>query len=292
MLGLLFVAILTSFPLSVAVSANAQQTDRDRDGLTGKVNTVVEESGWQEGNSSAFIMRTAYDLNGNIAEVESYTRKADGSHYPEKITTVYERDAEGRVTYKKSQDEKGALRSGVIYTYDDHANLTEEQHVDKDGRVLGKIEHRRSSDGKDMETKTFLSDGKLKSESREIYDRTGRLIEFIEFAGCDKIQNCSERKSRTVNIYDSQGHMTESQIFTADGKLDEKRTYKYDPKSDRIVELHTLAADKSVKRKEEYKYKVDSMGNWVEKLTRESRANSRVREISIIRRTITYHSSS
>jgi len=285
------VVCITAVLVVMGATTTAAQTDRTRDGLTGMVKMVTEESGtWVEG-SIIFVQTTVYDRAGNTAEFEISQYKVGSSRFPERLRSIYERNAHGKIAVKKSFDEAGVLQSQVVYIYDEKANRTEERHLDKDGRLLLKFIKTYDTSGHEVETKSYSGDGSLKSKWQSVYDQKGNLVLHSSFTDCVADQNCRTLEYKAVNTYDSQGNLTESLILKSDGKIDEKRVNRYDS-ANHLIEKATFNADGSLREKEVYSYKFDESGNWIERVTSKLNANSRLEQASTNRRTITYYAGS
>lgn len=202
--------------------ANAN-TDRQRAGFLGPVQSVAEESKIK-GGSRTHYTRSTYDENGYEIESVIGTLKTIYKYYPQ------EHKREG-----KSYRQDGSPEGGDVYIYDANDNIME--HI------------------------FYNSDGSIRLKWSFTYDEKGKETQIIlQQAGG------STSKQTMVNNYDANGNHVRELIYKADGSLDKRRIFTYDEKG-RLKEKVVYNPDNSLSEKETYVYKIDSVGNWIEKTT-------------------------
>lgn len=271
-----------------AFASTTTKTDRERLGLIGPVQKMIEESGTQgEGDRWIDVETTLYDRIGNVIETEKTMGRKSS---PEKGKTIYERSTDGKSITRKTFGQDGSLLLKGLHLYDEKGNRVEDRNYDKEGNLLFKLVHVYDGDGNLVETKSYLRDGSLKSKSVSVYDSNGNMISMSSFTGCTSQQGC-KLEYKAVNKYDAKGNLSETMTYKADGMLDERRVYTHNANGQE-QEKTVYNADGSILEKETYAYEHDSVGNWIKRAT--TKAVSKEGKLMleppyIIKRTITYY---
>ncbi len=230
------------------------------EGLKGAVHKVIEE--W---DSNRF-MASYYDRAGNLTKLEMGHR-GNGKVQTERRQTIFERDDGGRRTVSRSIGGDGLPLDEIRYSYDERGNLIEEGTYRKN-KLLFKSIHAYDEGGHKLETKTYLSDGSLKSKSVYTYDIKGNIATIDSYKDCTSDQTC-KLDYKAVDAYDEQGRMTEAVIYKADGTIDEKRVYTYNANGHE-QEIIVYSGTGTIRKKETASYEYDSNGNWTKRTTIES----------------------
>lgn len=242
--------------------AGLVKSDREVEGLKGAVHKVIEE--W---DSNRF-MANYYDRTGNLTKFEMGHR-GSGKVKTERRQTIFERDAGGQKTVSRSIGADGLPLDEIRYSYDERGNLVE-QGTYRNNKLLFKSVHAYDDQGHKLETKTYLSDGSLKSKSVYTYDSKGNIATIASYKNCTSDQACA-LDYKAVDAYDGQGRMTEAVIYKANGTLDERRVYTYNANGyEQEVVVYSSAG--IILKKETSSYEYDSNGNWTKRATIESTA--------------------
>lgn len=273
----------------IVAATTGAKTDREREGLLGKVKKVVSESGtWVKG-ATILLQTVIYDQTGNIAETEIANYRVGGAPSDEKLRTISERSPEGHISGNTSYAGDGSLQSRTRYRYDVRGNRIEDAHYDKEGKLQFKFVMVYDAGGNMVEVKSYLRDGSLRSKSVYTYDHKGHLTGMSSLKDCHPSGECKTLDYKVVNTYDSTGHLSESLIYKTNGNLDQKTVYRYDGAGNPVEET-MYTADGSVRKKETTAYKYDQVGNWIEKTTHVVTPDTAQPEPAhTIRRTITYY---
>lgn len=269
-------------------AAGTTKSDKERDGLIGPVQMIIEESGTQTEGAVIWKQATTYDPTGSMTEFKVASGKVGGQ--VETGKTIYERDSKGRITGSKSFGGDGVLQEKTLYAYDKSGNQIEQAIYDKDGNLKFKFVHAYDADGNRVETKSYLRDGSLKSKSIYTYDSKRNMNSMSSFKDCTSDQRC-KLAYRADNKYDERDHLAETVIYKAGGSLDERRAHIYNV-GGHEQEMIVYNADGSIREKEIYPYEYDSVGNWIKKTTTKtvSKEGKLVPEPPhIVKRTITYY---
>jgi YD repeat-containing protein len=275
----------------IVAATTGAKTDREREGLLGKVKKVTSESGTWEKGATILVQTVIYDQRGNIAETEITKYRMGGAPSNEKLRTISERSPDGRISGSTSYAGDGSLQSRTRYRYDVKGNRIEDTHYNKEGEMQFKFVMAYDVEGNMVEMKSYLRDGSLRSKSVYTYDHKGHLTGKSSFKDCHPSGECKTLDYKVANTYDSMGHLSESLIYKANGSLDQKTVYRYDGAGNPVEET-TYTADGSVRKKETAVYKYDQGGNWIEKTTHVVTQDAAQPEPAHkIRRTITYYGS-
>ena len=289
MLRSYFIACLIVGLVSVTDAASPSKNDRERDGLTGTVQRVIEESGIQIDGSFVWRQTTTYDLVGRITEVELASGTVGGQLATGKV--IYERDSKGRITRSKSFGGDGVLRDKTLYVYDKSGNQIEQAIYDKDGNLKFKFVDVYDAEGNKVQSRSYVGDGSLKSKSVYTYDSKGDISSMFSLKGCITDQDCKTLDYKAVNTYDTTGHLAEAAIYKADGSVEERRVYSYNANG-QVQNKAVYNFDGSIREKESYVYEYDSNGNWIKKTITQavSKDETFVLEAPhVIMRAITYY---
>lgn len=284
-----FVICLIAGLVSVSDAASTSKSDRERDGLTGPVQRVIEESGTQTDGSVVWRQTTTYDPVGRMTEVELASGTIGGQ--VETGKAIYERDSKGRIASSKSFGGDGVLRDKTLYVYDKSGNQIEQAIYDKDGNLKFKFADAYDAEGNKVESRSYVGDGSLKSKSVYTYDSRGNIISMSSFKGCITDQDCKILDYKAVNTYDTTGHRDEAAIYKADGSVDERRVYTYNANGQEQNKA-VYNVDGSIRERETYAYEHDSNGNWIKKTITQGVSKDGVFVLEaphVIKRTITYY---
>ena len=287
---LLYLCVAAAIASVVSTSAaTTTKTDKERLGLNGPVQTMIEESGTQgEGDGWLNLETTLYDRIGNVIETEQTMGRKSS---PEKSKTIYERSADGKSITRKTFGQDGSLLVKGLSLYDEKGNRIEDRNYDKEGSLLFKLLHVYDVDGNSVESKSYLRDGSLKSKSVSVYDGNGNMTSS-SFTKCTSQQDCI-LEYKSMNTYDTKGILTEAMIYKADGELDHRSLYIHNAKGQQQQKTD-YNADGSIREKESYYNEYDSVGNWIKRVTTKavSKEGKLILEpLSIIKRNITYYGS-
>jgi preprotein translocase subunit YajC len=192
--------IITIMFFAVTACAQKRMSDRDADGLKGKVQKVVTESAkltnesgnWVEAkrqmNSVVIydaegnrMKREGYDYRGNLFQINEYSF-IDGDKVVRMETIRHEYDPPA-VAVAPSTNKENAKPSDPRYTYkfkykyDDKGNRTEEAWYHNDGSLWLRYVSVYDDKGNEVEWFRYTGDGKVNGRSVSSYDAKGSVVE-------------------------------------------------------------------------------------------------------------------
>ena len=143
----------------------------------------------------------------------------------------------------------------LCYTPDSQGKQVEEKTYFSDGSLAERYEYRYDSQGNMVEKKCYKADGSLAERYEYRYDSQGNQVEAKYYKADGSLE------FRYESRYDSQGNQVEEKTYFSDGSLAERYEYRYDSQGNQ-VEAKCYKADGSQGSWSEYRY--DSQGNQVE----------------------------
>jgi len=250
-------------------SYTQEKTGRERDGLIGAVHKIrlepseAGEKMWsdtiydEKGNK---VSREDFDEHGQLGKL-TFVHDASGKllestsiigsqHYK----TEYSYDYRGNLIAKTNYD-GGGSPSLSVYKYDATGHYTETLFYDTKGSPVARISSNFDADGKLTRSTSYDGDGSIKEILIHVYDKNGKEIGTHHLNAKERLlgKEAFDEKGRLVEVigYDEAGnagrHVTSYDRY---GNVEE--ILQYDGKGS--LEFSRL-----------YKYKVDSIGNWVQK---------------------------
>lgn len=230
----LCVALLFCLFLVAPAYAQSRQTDRDEDGLKGKVKAVLEEDAKLSGEPGKLIegkrlpsSAAEYDAEGNATRL--VFNRADGSvHF-----TINFKFIEGVKTSTSTYEDRGP----VLVAVSPPAPASQQAPArPKDPRFEARYVYKYDGRGRRVEEARYESDGDLWINTVRTFDEAGRLIESARYAKDGRLLD-----SKKV-VYDKGGQEAEVTYFDDKGSVREKNTFNG--------------------------YELDAKGNWVRREAR------------------------
>lgn len=219
--GLLFCLLLVA-----PASAQRRQTDRDEDGLKGKVKAVLAEEAKLTGEPGKLVegrrrpsSAAEYDAEGNVTR--RVFNRADGSvHF-----TINFKFIEGDKTSTSTYEGRGPLlvaappapaserpparpkdprfQTRYVYKYDGRGRRVEESRYESDGDLWINEVRAFDSEGRVIESARYEKDGRLIDRKKVVYDKDGREAEVTYF---DDKGSVRERNTYTGYEPDAKGN--------------------------------------------------------------------------------------
>ena len=225
-----------------------------------------------------------YDNNGRITSYLHF-RKSGRLEY--KDTYIY--DKSGHLMENRNE-EGGHLLSKMLNKYDSFGKLIESTTLNQDSLPNGKLIYKRNEKGRLIETEMYdeannlvsksvikadfkdnITEEKVFDERNQLvriwqtkYDKKSNIISSIEFGPDGKIT----AKNTHSYIYYSNGGIR-IDVYYEKGIINTKQTFD---KYGNIVEsiMYGEKGGKDILSKEINKYKIDSKGNWIQKIDYEN----------------------
>ena len=192
---------------------------------------VVESNYYDEEGALTFKIKTKYN-NGSLIELNGYS--ANDSLLSK---TINKHDSKGNIIESNTYTPDGRIVKKHILNYDDNSNQ------------VGEISEQ-------------IDDGS-KQRTIKKYDITGNIIESKTERYHDAGWFCIGHE---INKYDEKSNKIEENLLdNNDGTLYSRTLLKYDDKSNVVVKS-VYSADGSLRYKNTYKYDYDDKGNWVKKI--------------------------
>ena len=234
------------------VAQRPQQTDRDRDELTGPVKALAVAAA-RPGDPSRVepVERSTYTRGGSLAERVFYV---DGA-------------VVARVVYR---DDPSGARYAVSTT--------------PEGMGYGIRGTRLQPREQPAAPFVAAADGTYTFAIVRAFDTAGRLIDETIYAGADP--KTSSPLARIVARYDAEGRMSErSRLIGQPGAPVDKETYRYDA-GGRLVEAVHYRQGNTMPTRRTFAYEFDAHGNWTKRVETETLDGIPV--VTTTTRTITY----
>jgi hypothetical protein len=214
----LAVMIVTMF-FAAIVCAQKRMSDRDADGLKGKVQKIVTESAKLMSDSGGRVeakrqmnsvvtydvegnrvKRQGYDYRGNLFQINEYSF-IDGDKVVKMEIISHEYDPPP-IAIGPSPNKENAKPTDPRYTY--------------------KFKYKHDDKGNRTEEASYHNDGSLWLRYVSVYDGKGNEVEGFRYTGDGKVNG------RSVSRYDADGNLVEKTWFAPDGSLSEKWNYTYE----------------------------------------------------------------
>ena len=270
------------------------ETDRQREGLLGSVQTVktamqiVESSEEHKETTQAFMMVTTFDVKGSMIRAENApVFKMLGLKIPWKSRLVFEKKDSDSYSY----EEDGTLRRKYHQTYRDDGSVESESvtlYDKKDESASSTFQYFYDTAGRVTERTHYKSDGSIISRSKYIYDDHGNPVKRFDPAVdptgtqspsimsydeknrlIEKIRQPSGEK--TVFHYNQEGNRIEEIHYNSDGSIDDffgRSVTAHNERGD-ITEYARYGADGVLRHRTTTTYdynEFDDVGNWIEKI--------------------------
>jgi hypothetical protein len=240
---------------AATTSAQKRMSDRDADGLKGKVQKIVtgsaklskEAGGWIEAKPQMKSV-IVYDAEGNRVKSENYD-------YMGNLFQINE--------YSFVDGDKVVKTETIRHEYDPPAIMTvpapkKENAKPADPGYTYKFKYKYDAKGNRTEEAWYHNDGSLWLRYVSVYDARGNEVEWFRYTREGKMNG------RSVSSYDAGGNEIEKTWFRPDGSLSEKWNYTYE---------------------------FDSQGNWIKRKSMKWTAKdgkSNFEPYDVTSRTITY----
>ena len=226
MRGFLTTTIMTLF-FAVVGCAQSPTSDREADGLKGKVRKVVTESARLTNNSDTW---------------------AEGKRQTDSVVMY---DADGARVRREFYNSNGDLKKVEVYSSVDGDRAMKEDVLIPDNVVgVGSTSPNRD--------KVAAEDQRYTYRFKYRYDAKGRRIEESWY------RNNGSLESRYVSMYDEKGCHIEYNRYLADGRLFARRARSCDDKGNVIEETLSWPGNPTTERLS-FSYEFDSGGNWIKR---------------------------
>jgi hypothetical protein len=266
MYKLFLLALLSAF---ISVGSTAQVvTDRQAEGLTGNVKTLVSEGAVLEGKPGKWKELRRVRDSTTVWDKEGYEiERVIGASDKPFMKLVASHDAKQKIRIEKRYD---------LYLNDS-------------SRPRGVV---HDAQGKPMQSP--LPPAKTQEPSvviKEIlykYDDDGNLSEKLIY---EMQQGKKKFYVRRVYLWDADGKPKEEQWYDESGKPTRKFVYKYDLQGNEIEHIIIEGKNKIISRTTYSEYQFDSQGNWIRRVNHEDYLNSidmRIKNTTISYRQFTY----
>lgn len=163
-----------------------------------------------------------------------------------------------------------------IYFYNEKGELDYREEYDEDNLLFGKTTFEKSADGNLIEKHFYFdNEGKLKLGSHFIYDgenvdEEDSIIEIAHYDENEKIApehfyQCKLPEKIKKNLINNDGYTIEELRINENGELSHRELSIYDSKGNK-KEFFCYEPDGTLYLKDEFAYKFDSTGNWIEQI--------------------------
>lgn len=232
------VCFLFLLQVSVGVCAQEPPQTLGRHGLkgpvrtveTGRIEYVFRDGNYVEGRRVTFSRET-FNEDGNRTEFARYEEDGGVSS-----RHVYQYDALGRYTGYEGYYTlgKGPLQGPQkhLFTLDEHARIVEYIVYDPGGALSSRFTYRYDTRGNKLEHNMYAWTGQSMGRLVYTYDEAGRQLTATSYDRDDAVA------SKSVNSYDSKGHLTEWAQHHGE-VLRYKKLFKHDDKG-RVTEEETF----------------------------------------------------
>jgi hypothetical protein len=280
---------------SIATTASAQGSNREREGLVGRVSIVRAEyvhatragDGFKEDGQRRQLGNVTYDEAGNYAVREVI----DDYGFPVgKETFAY---TKGRLTSAQLVDLKGGVMERREYAYGSSSQYESVTITDLSGRAWQ--EHYTRGVGDRIEAIRYVSEMKDLGNTAFTYRGDAQKPDEIAFfipggrPATAPVGPCLGAH-RVVYRY-VEGRVSEREIYEDNGALKRKSSFKYDGRGNVAEETRTDGPTRSLFQ---YEYRYDDRGNWIRKVETIRYGIDRTSEpesplVRVTTRTITYY---
>lgn len=190
-----------------------------------------------------------------------------------------------------------------VYFYDESGELDYREEYDENDSLIGKTVFERSIDGNLTEKHYYFDQqGKLKLGSHFVYeseadDHEDSIIEIAHYDESGKIiprhfhQYHPSENNRKKIINSDDGYIVEESRFNEKGEYSHRIKTVYDSRGNR-KEHFCYDPDGTLNLKDEFVYKFDSAGNWIEQIVHHwviGWGEFKLTPLSITRRKIDYY---
>lgn len=313
---LLMIFIL--YPLALCSLGGIMKSDRDKDGLRGRVRTISTKTVKLSIKDGKLIEESW--LLPHVDSFDKHRRKAERVLYNHdgsvRCRDFFSYDPNGNPAKWSRFDATGALISETAYSREpDNERVVEDSYDGNRALIERSV---RSYDKKDDQTTVVIYDGqgRLVSKTVEFHDEKGRETEvFIchgnpkdatDQAASDRKKNVASKKTnedmrmqslchdanpvgRMVMSYNDEKNMMELLAYTNTNLLEAKQVVVSD-EHEHVIEIADYTAGGNLKSKTIYTREFDSQGNWTKQTTSRWNAQTNTREpFETIYREIAYY---
>ncbi len=240
---------------------SAELSDREEEGLTGAVRSV-------ETRDTLLLQTDRFDAHGRLAERFQDGLESAQELWPLRFLYVY--DHAGRRTAEAVRDGRGELVKETRFAYDDHGNRSAEVATWGDGR----FENASLYDYDHVHRRIrALHYNAVQVINRNLftYDGRGRLVrERFERNYRSKAGGNQVMRSTRFDVgyevtmrYDDLDHIREKVVVDLTGRPQGRSEFRYDEHGNQIEERISNADGRMTDRKA-YRYRYDAAGNWIE----------------------------
>ena len=194
--------ICVAIGIASAFSQSSKPTDREIDGLKGKVKSVKIQEYKAISNSNEIVKGEKkdtytmykYDKRGNKIEISKYNSDESLDY-----KGIYKYDKKGNRIEESYYVSDGSLNSKIIYKYDDKGNKIEESHYKPDGSLDYKYIFKYDDKGNYIEESYYNYDVSLeyKKITEYKYDLERNWTERITIS-----ETQTEITERTIEYYE------------------------------------------------------------------------------------------
>ncbi len=157
-----------------------------------------------------------------------------------------------------------------IYIYNEQGKLIERDEYDENESLVGKTIFEQSDNGNRIEKHYYFDGhGKLKLGSHTLYDNEDNIVETAHYDENEKVtphhvyKSNPSQKVRKNTVFSDDGYTIEEFRYDEKNEYTHRKTTSYDSKGNR-KEYFCYEPDGTLYLKDEYNYKFDSVGNWIE----------------------------
>jgi antitoxin component YwqK of YwqJK toxin-antitoxin module len=292
------------------------KTDRELDGFTGAVRTIVVEktsstpmlmSRSDIGYDQAHVARWQPDRRDPVRSVsrphgqtdqrllwhtaayDPHGKRTEEAFYTDEGTLRwkwrYTYDPHGRRTERTSYDTKDIVRWTWRYTYTEQGHIAAQTEHNVQGELVRRWQYTYDTAGNITEESHYHTTGMLLWRWRYAYDAAGNQTEKIQYTPQDAVIRKWHYR------YDAQGQLQEEHTYNAFDTLLSTRRYTYDSRGN-VREEQAYKADGSLQGKWQHTYDYDAHGNWIKRATSAwllSADGTAVEPSEVTYRTLTYY---
>ncbi|MEG6585445.1 hypothetical protein [Dendrosporobacter sp. 1207_IL3150] len=329
--GVNILFLLLFLPITAVLAAPADQTNAERllGPVQSVFEERLLFSPDGQVTSTEAVSKTEYNPAGSITRIIWYKNhevyrekvnlydsasrlKATGTYRTNDIfqtDTIYHYDAAGNLSKIDFLNPDGSIFITKSHHYNDKGFLTEQLRLDSSKNLLGRDNFSYSKNGKLTATHHYGSDNILISRETYEYDKSGNIQQECVFDGT------SGQPPLKIIQYDDTGRKIAESNYTSAGVKTREFLCEYSPEGNKIKQIHyrgngtkyaetryndhglpetylKYLADGSSECSEEYQYKYDHAGNWIEQsitTCKDENPQLPVRPLGLVRRTITYY---
>jgi len=261
---LLTLLLMTCPPLSGSDDKPEKKkikTDLAKGYFVGKVQSVVEKKAhWTDGCKQPPVLDEKQTFNKHGFLVEEYSYGGAGVSWSK---SVYTYNKNLLVSETESWMEDSTIEvTNFKYEFDKHGNKIKETHTDKDGKAERSFINKYDKFNNLLESKhTLLSkkENRVTSIGKYTYSKNGMVAsESIAFSGVDY-------KTKRKYHYTKAGVLS-FVVDTTEGRIKSRSLEYYNSRGWTIKE-ESFERDLKTKNTTLIEYKVDKVGNWIERTT-------------------------